>query len=129
MYLVCLASLPCIFSHRSSSSLEGRLQPPEPTFACSVDGLGVCLFGNWPGIILLSLPTCWAVWEGRAYTKAVVCTRRKSSAVCRLEICQIGLYHGTTGLSWQLLILPVNISVMVQNALIFKYVHHEGKTM
>jgi len=46
-----LVSLPHIFRHRSSSNLEHRLQPPEPTFAVSVDGQVVCLFGKWPGII------------------------------------------------------------------------------
>lgn len=83
--------------------------------------------GSGLELILLLLLTWWAIWERSAYTKAVACIRRKSSAFCRLEICQIGPYHTTTGFSWQLLILPTNIFVTVQNALKLKIVCHQGK--
>lgn len=120
-----LASLPSMFRLRSSSSLEFRLQPSELAFA--EDGLGMCLFGTCPGIISLLLLPWWVAWEQSVYAKAVACIRKKRSASCSSEICQIGPYHRATGFAWQLLILCLNIFVTVESALKFK--GHQGKTV
>lgn len=63
----------------------------------------------------------------RTLKQSVACIRRKSSACCRLEICQIGPYHRPAEFSWQLLIQPMTIFVTVQNGLKFKSIYHQRK--